>query len=202
MSVSSPLILYNKGMKLCECGCGNPAPIATSNNTRFGYVKGQPRRFVSGHQFARPQLTRFLDKIIKTDTCWIWTACRSRAGYAKFDGTLAHRVSYRLFKGELAKGQLVMHSCDNPLCVNPDHLSIGTNADNSRDMVNKGRQAFGERSPKAKLTNEQVAAIRELYIPGYGGYGCHRLAKDFGVSKATIRSIVHSRTWRASSVQQ
>jgi hypothetical protein len=92
---------------------------------------------------AKDVIKRFLSKVSKSDGCWEWTASKQTYGYGKmwFNGRLecAHRISFILFKGEIPKGIFVCHVCDNPPCVNPEHLFLGTVGDNIRDMVKKGR---------------------------------------------------------------
>ena len=89
---------------------------------------------------------RFFKYVKKTNTCWVWTGCRvsNRYGNILINGkhTLAHRYSYELHKGKIANGLYVCHKCDNGLCVNPDHLFLGTQLDNMRDMIKKGRGCF------------------------------------------------------------
>lgn len=131
--------------------------------------------------------------------CWIWTAGRNALGYGSFKfgprrGQLAHRVSWELAHG--APGQLhVLHRCDNPPCVNPAHLFLGTHQDNMDDMYAKGRRvpARGERNRHAKLTVEQVQEIRDRYA---GGEIQISLAKAFGVSQPAISQIVRRAHWR------
>lgn len=91
---------------------------------------------------------RFLTKINKTDSCWIWLAAKIPKGYGYFynghKNVGAHRYSYEIFKGKIPDGYHVCHSCDVPSCVNPDHLFIGTNNDNRQDSKNKGRTKKGK----------------------------------------------------------
>lgn len=134
------------------------------------------------------------------DECWPWTAAVNEHGYGVFnpDGrhsgptTKAHRFSLALTG--IAPGALVVrHSCDNPPCVNPAHLSVGTKADNSADMVARGRSPRGSRSGASKLTERQVAEIRARHATGE----LHRvLAADYGVTRPTITDIVNGKTWR------
>lgn len=122
-----------------------------------------------------------------TGRCWIWSGAKDRDGYgvlADGDKTLAaHRVSFELHKRRLPPGALIMHSCDTPACVNPAHLSLGTKRANAADMTAKGRRA-------SKLTADQARAIRAR-----AAEPTKKLAAEFGVSAATIRSIVAGRSW-------
>lgn len=98
---------------------------------------------------------RFWNKVLKTDDCWTWTSAKSRKGYGLFwDGNKfvrAHRASYVLAFGPIPDGMCVCHHCDNPSCVRPDHLFIGTNADNVHDSIAKGRFRFLPKVPKSHL---------------------------------------------------
>ena len=133
----------------------------------------------------------FLSKINKTATCWLWTGF-AKDGYGQWKSRSAHRYSYSIYKGSIPAGLVVMHSCDNRLCVNPDHLSLGTIADNVADAVAKGRMAKGERKPAAKLTERSVIELRRLY--GLGN-SARALGRQFGVSKTTVMDIINRKFW-------
>lgn len=141
---------------------------------------------------------RFEEKFTKSDGCWEWNACKNSDGYGTFGfaGGLqtAHRFAYQLYVGGIKDGLVVCHRCDNPGCVNPAHLFLGTQADNIRDSVNKGRciRASGEKSGKSKLTEAQVVKIRTGYSEGTRIVD---LAKEFGVAWTTIFAVVHRHTW-------
>jgi hypothetical protein len=144
---------------------------------------------------------RFWSKVKKTDTCWLWTASTVKGkGYGQIgalsDGTMvkAHRASYFLACGEIPEGLLVCHKCDNPPCVNPEHLFLGTTADNHADRDQKNRQAKGAKSGKAKLQPQQVLAIRELVVLGELKEG--EIAKMFNISPSNVYMIASRRTWR------
>ncbi|HEX8011565.1 MAG TPA: HNH endonuclease [Casimicrobiaceae bacterium] len=107
---------------------------------------------------------------------------------------LAHRFAYECVKGPIPPGMCVCHACDNPSCVNPEHLWLGTNADNVADKVVKGRQLRGEKAALAKLTEAKVRTIRAEYAAGVAGY--KKLARKYGVNRTTIRPIVRRKTWR------
>ena len=100
------------------------------------------------NNFPDEFLIRFNSRYSKSSGCWIWTSAKSGNGYGAITlrrkSMAAHRVSFIIHKGEIPDGLIVMHSCDVPLCVNPDHLSLGTHRDNAADMVAKGRHAHGE----------------------------------------------------------
>ena len=138
---------------------------------------------------------RFWAKVHKTDSCWLWTGGKLERGYgvirAAGQGSgiyLAHRLAYEWHYGPIPHGLLVCHSCDNPSCVNPEHLFLGSNADNHWDMIRKKRTGL---TRLAKLTDEQVADIRLRYRQGGTSYS--RLAKEYGVSKGNINDVVVER---------
>lgn len=138
---------------------------------------------------------RFMKKVkFAPSGCWEWQASKNLKGYGTFRSDisqLAHRVSFALFKGELRKDLLVMHSCDNPCCVNPSHLSLGTGHDNQRDCVNKGRMLRkGDNSHRRKLTNNDVALIRSRQ------YTTKELVVMLNVSKGCINQAKRGFTWK------
>lgn len=126
--------------------------------------------------------------------CWIFYGAQTSRGYGQIGiqgkSQLAHRVSYELFCGPIPDGLDVMHSCDLPICINPDHLSVGTRQANMDDMVNKKRQAFGEKNARARITEADVLAIRSY--PG----SLRETAKIFNVCKATVGHIRSGRNWK------
>jgi hypothetical protein len=120
--------------------------------------------------------------------CWIWTACLSTKGYGRImaNGRVqnAHRVAYELTYGPIPPEQNVCHACDNPLCVRPSHMFLGTQTDNIRDMFAKGRNvSLGPR----KLSPEQVDEVFELYA---GGASSSIIAAQYGVTGTTICRII------------
>ena len=141
-------------------------------------------------------LDRFESKFAKSDGCWEWTAGKTVDGYGKFDFAgktqHAHRVAYQLYIGEITAGLLVCHRCDNRKCVNPAHLFLGTQADNMRDCMDKGRRASGEKHYRSKLIEEQVIEIRLKYAEGATQVN---LAKEYGMSQTTISEIVRHCIW-------
>jgi hypothetical protein len=143
---------------------------------------------------------RIAERVTITEAgCWEWNGKpRGKFGYARIQvngvAKPAHRAVYEVLVGPVPDHLHVCHQCDNPKCVNPAHLFVGTQADNIQDMVTKGRQARGERISTAKLTAEQVTEIRRLYVPRK--MGSHRLARRFGVSKVTIQRILNRKIWQ------
>ena len=144
-----------------------------------------------------PVKERFMRNVVKTGRCWFWRNHIGNRGYGqfKFRGAtwLAHRVSYIINKGEIPEDMVIMHQCDNQICVNPKHLKLGTVQDNVNDRVAKGRSAIGVCNGRAKLTEEDVRVIRQLWRSG-GNRG--EMAKIYGVDRKTICAIVENRTWR------
>ena len=154
-------------------------------------------------------IERFMDKVVQVPIagCWIWTASHIESvGYGRFgmssgEVEYAHRASWRLFRGEIPKGMYVCHHCDVRLCVNPDHLFLGTASDNMRDASRKNRVVLptmeqrlrGEKQPMSKLTNDQVRRIRASEVSSAA------LAKEFGVDPSAISRIRSRQTY--ASVQ-
>lgn len=191
----------------CHCGCGQLAPLAKRNRIARGQVKGEPIRFIHGHyghtmSFGSCEES-FWAKVEAGDIteCWIWQGSLDAYGYGmatfKQKTYKAHRLSYELHFGSIPDGMYVCHNCpdgkDNPRCVNPAHLFLGTAADNSADMVRKSRQSRGEAKPNARFTESQVIEMRALYGQGMTITG---LGERYGVGVTTIHHIVHFNTWK------
>lgn len=157
--------------------------------------------------------TRLWRHVDKSGSCWLWQAGVDSAGYGQLRNesgrlVMAHRASYELAHGPIPPGQLVCHACDTPRCVNPAHLFLGTPLDNAVDMVAKGRSARGDassarlyperrprgaRHPKARLTEAQVVDLRQRYAAGTTSQ--RALAREYGVSRATIVAALERRSW-------
>lgn len=142
---------------------------------------------------------RFEDKVelIPFSTCHWWNGCQARGGYGQIwiDGKmkLAHRTAYELYVGPIPDDLLALHKCDNPTCVNPDHLFLGTQADNMLDKVEKGRLSDhkGEQNGYSKLTDDDVAEIRSME----GTMAQHEIGSLFGVSQGSVCRIFRRQTW-------
>lgn len=155
---------------------------------------------------------RFWQHVQIGEKCWEWQAGKTSDGYGTIGisrtkkAVLAHRLSWQMHFGPIPAGALVLHSCDNPPCVHPGHLFLGTQADNMADMKAKGRRKGiqstpkngvwnrprGERNPAHKLTDLQV---RELRFAFAAGSSKRSLAARFGISRPTVTSIVTGETW-------
>lgn len=148
------------------------------------------------------QLNNFWDKVATSNygnTCWFWQASTTKDGYGTFRVGMkiikAHRISYFLHYGTFDDKLYVLHSCDNPACVNPKHLFIGTQFDNMQDMSKKGRcDNKGEKNGRAILNKEDVSKIRELHKSKK--YKNKELANMFGVALVTIEKIVANKLWK------
>lgn len=145
----------------------------------------------------------FWKKVKKTSRCWMWLGGKGGDGYGKVKRRgrtyRAHRLAWILTYGADADGVL-RHKCDVPLCVNPQHLEIGTPADNSRDMTERRRQAWGERHGSAVLSATAVQQVRVLLREGL--LNGVQIGERFGVSKTAISRIRRGRTWRLLETEE
>ena len=141
---------------------------------------------------------RFWDKVDKSGDCWVWRGV-SGNGYGQFwnngKNVGAHRFAYSLANGPIPNGLFVCHHCDNPKCVRPSHLFLGTNSDNIVDSVVKGRWTDnrGEKHGMSKLVKDDVREIRRLYSLGVTQTV---LAKAWEVDQSTISYIVNGKRWK------
>lgn len=143
-------------------------------------------------QYTTNDVTRFWSKVNTSGDCWLWTASKDQDGYGHFrtkdQRFRAHRFSYILAHGSIPNGMIVCHHCDTPACVNPNHLFIGTYADNAADRDSKKRNSMH----LAKLSPNQVRVIRARFTAGETQTS---IALDFHVRQTTISRIIHRETW-------
>ncbi len=167
---------------------------------------------------------RFWRRVQKTDTCWLWTGPKLPKGYGRLGSggdsapvKLAHRYSWELHFGDIPDDREVCHTCDNPSCVKPEHLWLGTHAENQQDMSRKGRSGAtrhperlprgdahglrkhpesilrGARNPRARLTEDQVRMIRQLHAEGIA---VDDLATRYEIHRVTVEGIIQRKSWR------
>jgi DNA-binding CsgD family transcriptional regulator len=148
----------------------------------------------------RPISERLFAKVNKTRTCWEWTGSVGQMGHGQIMADRntsptrhllsTHRVSWEIHIGPIPDGLCVLHKCDNPRCVRPSHLFLGTKADNTADMLRKQREARGVDLPQAKLTEKQVLAIRSAEGPQSA------IAKRYGISQSLVSNIRRRVYWK------
>lgn len=169
--------------------------------TPHNHLHGRGCPKCSGHGFTnRERFEQYVQK--RNDGCWEWTAGRNHLGYGKFSikgkHVAAHRFAYQLYKGIEPGDLVVCHSCDNPWCVNPDHLSLGSQKANIHDMMSKQRMPKAENHANSKLTDKQVKAIRDgfpslVVLLGGKMKAYRQLAELHHVSWETVRALVNNR---------
>lgn len=195
--------------------CGEQFTRYRMNGVPQIYCSAPCRVRASNPLVSKPIAERFWIRVEKTPTCWLWRGATTSSGYGHLyrDGRRirAHRLVYEFTYGPISKGLFICHHCDNPLCVRPDHLFLGTPADNAHDMIRKGRHAWfpkdkpapariarGEQHGCAKLTTEQVAEIRQVYA---SERITHKdIAARYGVNKSTIGRIVRQDSWAGAGI--
>lgn len=160
----------------------------------------------SSPEIPKRVIDRFWSKVNKTETCWEWTAGLFHPnGYGQFCAKeiphirTAHRFSWFLHNGTIPTGMFVCHHCDNPKCVRPSHLFLGTNSDNMKDCYRKGRMknpcACGEKHPMSKFTTSQIIEIRRAYKAGE--YTIRGLSVLYSCSYPTMAAIVKYESWKS-----
>lgn len=209
---------------VCQCTVVRPCEQCGRDfaGRQYHHMGLPPTRFCSmrcvgvARESETPAETvaRFWAKVDRTGDCWPWTAGRSSDGYGRFSirhRTLnAHRVVWEWMNGPIPDGMCVRHRCDNPPCVRPDHLMLGTTDDNMKDKVARGRQPRGkthyahlhpetrrgERNPAAKIDASIVAEIIARYTAG--GISQSGLARAYGLSQPHVSRIVRGENWRVT----
>jgi hypothetical protein len=143
---------------------------------------------------------RFLEKVKKTERCWIWSgnvANKDRPyGRIQINGQriTAHRLSYLVYRGDIPAGLCVCHTCDNPRCVNPDHLFLGSDLENIADCILKGRHTRGDKHGNKKLSEAKVREMRHLYKTGK--YTQQQLADKYDIPRTYCNVIINRKQWK------
>ena len=191
---------------LFKCDCGNEK-IIDAHSVKRGKTSScgcfSKESLAMGHRWKKQTheeraAETLLKHIVKTDTCWVWKGRTNKKGYGIIgfrneDGRMAHRVAWILKNGEIPEGLCVCHKCDNPPCVNPDHLFLGTNQENIADRHAKGRSNAprGEQHGMSVLNDHQVKQIQSDPRPS------RQVGKTYGISKTHVLRIKKGESWKA-----
>lgn len=150
-------------------------------------------------KLSEKQIKNYWKSVCKTESCWIWNGATIR-GYGRFIivpaiTTGTHRISWAIHNGgEIADNLVVCHKCDNPSCVNPEHLFLATQSENVADKVKKGRHYVNKKHCNSKLTPAQISEIRNSYKPRFTTQ--RFLAEKYGVSRENIHYILKGKSWK------
>lgn len=152
----------------------------------------------------RPLRERFEEKFVRgaSNECWEFMGARDGSGYGSIGdgrgGVIGtHRLSYETYRGPIPSGKLIMHTCDNPPCVNPSHLEIGTFRENAIDCASKNRfgPRFGTNNARAILSEKDIHFIRNKFKKRHKEFGARALARKFGTSPSAIHDVLKGRSW-------
>ena len=196
---------------LCVCECGNTRKNVVKEGLRRGKTKSCGCDFPNGslganlskEEYFEHTRKRLKKKILIKNECWEWQGQLNNHGYAfaswgqaeEKKKTVLHRVAYAIWIEEVPRGLCVLHKCDNPKCINPEHLYLGTKKDNTRDIKNRNRfnPARGEKCGMSKLKSEEILEIRDLREKGMT---LNQISHKFDVTYENIHAICKRRTWR------
>lgn len=170
-------------------GCIKPAtgrmcPMHKSRWYRFGTTADRGFQGTSEERYER--------SVTRGDGCWGWSGSTNERGYGRIGVRYAHRISWEIHRGPIPSGLWVLHRCDNPPCTNPDHLFLGTHAENMADANAKGR-LLGSPSKGHKLTREEASEIRCLRASGWTR---RQVSERFGIHMDNVTEITSGRMWR------
>lgn len=184
-----PKIQSSKLLRICQT-CRKEFEVCQSDINH-----GSGKHCSIGCRFGKSKEEAFSKKVMMTPSCWLWIGAINNKGYGLFRGKLAHRCAFEMYNGSIPDGLDVCHNCpngDNPKCVNPSHLFLGTRFQNMQDAIGKGRIPKGSQKSQAKLTEEQVNAI--LKFPKDVPHS--QVARLYAVSRTLIRRIRNGVCWR------
>lgn len=202
---------FTSQLSLKSCLCVEPQPQARQTNTNLIMQIDITSEYLASQHLSQTFPARFWKKVNKDGPipiqqpnlgkCWVWAGGVSSRGYGsmrrgkRIDGDIrAHRASWLIHKGEIPAGFGVLHRCDVPLCVNPDHLFLGTSLDNTHDMMSKGRCKHRENHPRHILNWKQVMAIKQEYR--FREITQKMLAERYGVDRTTVGKIIAGVNWK------
>jgi len=188
-------------MKECrQEDCGGKVVAHGYCNKHYLRIKkyGSPDGGLRSHATLEQRFWRMVEK---AEGCWLWAGGKRPNGYGQISeggkgsrSLSAHRLSYELHHGPIPPGLVVMHSCDNPSCVNPDHLSVGTYKENTQDMIAKGRKRTV--APLGAENGKSILSVADVVYIRANGHKSHaQLGREIGVSPNCVRGVRTGRTW-------
>ena len=174
---------------LCKCHCGNE-----KKNTMGNLNRNKPKSCGCYEGSLEQRKNTFFKNVDKTDSCWNWIGCKNDSGYGVMAyNKKAHRFSFHIHTGADPKDKMVLHKCDNPACVNPDHLYLGNDKDNMRDKIERNRHPKGSKSVLSKINESDVFNIKKMRKESKK---LHEIANKYKISEGNVSLICNNKTWR------
>ena len=203
------------GLSICEtCGkeykwrrrnCDKPPRFCSLKCKSYVGLKTRTKNSELTNEQNRERIKKYYEKyVIKQEGCWDWKGIIEHTGYGKLGvrpPIKAHRASWIIHKGEIPKGLIVCHTCDNRKCTNPDHLWLGTHKDNIQDKIKKGRSNTpkGSQLKASKLNESQVIEIKLLLEKKLT---CSEISRQYGVERKIISRIKNGDTWKHVTLKE